>query len=488
MKLSLQFKLVVLFSTIVFVGLSAMLLFSYKVTENNMYRMIHDDMLDVRSNLDIAMNQYFLVRNKRLSVASLAAERTRLVRELGSVVNAALSIYTSEGKPFSSSAAGSPGVESADLAAAVQSVSAYITTISEGRIWTTMSFPVVVNDNRLGIIRVQKDYSDLYQRNLRFQSTVQGFAVALFIVIFIASVWMARAITKPIRHLTRRSVQVAEGNLNVVIQPSTRDELGELARSFQVMVERIRSQIDVIERERDEVRFLQARSKVFFDNVTHELKTPLTTILGYAQIIKDNGFHDPVFFEKGLDHIIGESNRLHRMVVDILELAAAAPVERAYRMSEVDLSELVAEACEDMQIKADKYEIDICCDADKPLIVRGDRDKLKEVLLNLLDNAIKYGHVRSTVTVRAWREDGSCCLAINDRSDGIPEEILAQMFEPFFRGGGKSGERGSAGLGLAIVRTIVEDHGGTVTMTSRLEEGSTAEVRLPELEVDHEQH
>ncbi|GBF77161.1 two-component sensor histidine kinase [Paenibacillus sp. 598K] len=488
MKLSLQFKLVVLFSTIVFVGLSAMLLFSYKVTENNMYRMIHDDMLDVRSNLDIAMNQYFLVRNKRLSVASLAAERTRLVRELGSVVNAALSIYTSEGKPFSSSAAGSPGVESADLAAAVQSVSAYITTISEGRIWTTMSFPVVVNDNRLGIVRVQKDYSDLYQRNLRFQSTVQGFAVALFIVIFIASVWMARAITRPIRHLTRRSVQVAEGNLNVVIQPSTRDELGELARSFQVMVDRVRSQIDVIERDRDEVRFLQARSKAFFDNVTHELKTPLTTILGYAQIIKDNGFHDPVFFEKGLDHIIGESNRLHRMVADILELAAAAPIERAYRMDEVDLSELVAEACEDMQIKADKYEMDIRYEADKQLFVRGDRDKLKEVLLNLLDNAIKYGHVRSTVTVKAWREGGYCCLVVNDRSDGISGEVLEQMFEPFFRGGGQSGERGSAGLGLAIVKTIVEDHGGTVTMTSRLQEGSTAEVQLPELEVDHEQH
>jgi len=480
-KWTIQFKLVSIFSAIVFVGLSTLLIISYNVAEQNMHRLIHDNMLDVKKNLDIAINQYFLVRNKRISEASLDAEKNRLAREVGSVVDGSLAFYSPDGKPLSSTARAMPA-DALDLNAAMNNQIAYKTSIKNKRVVVTLSFPLETGGSILGIVRYQKEYTHLYLRNLRFQETIKGFAAAIFVFITIASAIMARALTQPIRQLTRRSAEVAQGNLNVVIDPSTRDEIGELAVSFKVMMDRIRAQIDVIERERDEVRYVQVRSKAFFDNVTHELKTPITTILGYAQIVKDNGFNDPVFFNKGLEHIIKESNRLNRLVVDILELSTAAPPEYEYRMDIVDLADVVREACEDMLVKGAKYNISINYELQDMLIMQGDRDKLKEVLLNLLDNSIKYGHVDSVITVTACRVAGEYILSVVDRGEGIAPEALEHVFEPFYRSDDAvRNEKGSSGLGLSIVQSIVKQHGGTISMNSRLKEGSTVTVRFPEV-------
>ncbi|AIQ73406.1 sensor histidine kinase [Paenibacillus odorifer] len=468
MKFPIQFKIVVVFSIVIFVGLSAMLFVSYRVTEQNMYRTIDGDMINAKTNLDIYINQYFLVHKKRMSKKTLVTEKSRLSQELTAGIGGPVTISYING-------------DKSQVESTSRAQTSYTINRVDHKVIVTLSFPILQKQSTIGFLNYQKDYSQLYQRNARFQSIIKMFAAIIFSFIFIASIIISKKITKPIRELTESSNQVTLGNFDIDILISSNDEVGELARRFQIMIKHIKDQIEIIEQERDEVKQAQTQSKVFFDNVTHELKTPLTTILGYAQILKDNGFTDSPFFEKGINYIIRESQRLNRTVVDILELSQSATLSTTYRFEKVDISEIAKEACEDMRIKARKYNINIHFQLQEGLFALGDRDKLKEVLLNLLDNSIKYGYVNSAIYVESYKNKEEVVLKIKDEGKGIPEEDIIHVFEPFYRAKkNRLQEKGSAGLGLTIVKNTIDDHHGSIKLQSILNEGTEIKVSLPE--------
>jgi len=181
-----------------------------------------------------------------------------------------------------------------------------------------------------------------------------------------------------------------------------------------------------------------------------------------------------------MNYIIKESRRLNTMVADILEVSVSSAVIENYRFARVDVSEVIREACEDMSIKAGKYNIGIHYELEEELYVRGDRDKLKEVFLNVLDNSVKYSDVNSIIEVQSSREEQSIAIMIRDQGEGIGAEALNHVFEPFYQDKGMNRvEKGSAGLGLSIVKNIVERHGGTVEMKSIMREGTQVHIRLP---------
>ena len=247
------------------------------------------------------------------------------------------------------------------------------------------------------------------------------------------------------------------------------------------MMLQIQEQIAIIERERDALKITQEMSKTFFDNVTHDLKTPLSTIRGYAQIMEENGFQDKSFFDKGMRYIIEESKSLNEKVVQLLMFSTAGSEQIAYCIERVGLSALVRKVCDDMSVRGDKYGIRIHCRTADELFIRGDKEKLREMLLNVLDNAIKYGGVHTEITVTASRTaDTRCIIRVTDQGLGIPEEHLGHLFEPYYRFASvnREGERGSAGLGLAIVQTIAQRHGGQVTIESVLGKGTCVFMEL----------
>lgn len=197
--------------------------------------------------------------------------------------------------------------------------------------------------------------------------------------------------------------------------------------------------------------------------------------------MKDNGFTDAPFFEKGMNYIIHESQRLNRAVVEILELSQSATLSTTYHFEKVNLSEIAKEACEDMRIKARKYNINIHFELQEGLFVLGDRDKLKEVFLNLLDNSIKYGDVNSVIYVESFKEREVVVVKVKDEGEGIPAEDITHVFEPFYRAKKNMlKEKGSAGLGLSIVKNIIEDHHGAIKLQSILNEGTEIKISLPE--------
>ncbi len=479
MKYSIQHKILLSFAVVTFIGLASLLLVTYKIIENNFYKSIDKDMLETSKNLDIYLKQFFLINNMKINNVSLESEGDDISRELTGQMGSNVVIYNSRGDNLSSSLT-IKSTSDDDFSNALKGKTSYSINYIDDNVIVNFSSPIESNNKDIiGIIRYSKDYSELYNENRNFEYIINTFAVVIFLIILITSFIISRQIARPVRILTKSTDQIYTGDFNIHINIRSKDEIGELIEKFKKMALRIKEQIEIIEKDRNDLKEAQTQSKTFFDNVTHELKTPMTTILGYAQILKDNGFSDKNFFDKGMAYIIDESKRMNNMVIEILELSKAASKNFNYHFTQVDLSKMIRKTCDEMGMKGRRYNISISCDVQDNMVFNGDEDKLKEVLINLVDNSIKYGKVNSTIEVECYRKERFIFLKVKDIGEGIPEEHLDHIFDPFYRVSKKdSREKGSAGLGLAIVKSIVENHGGNIYIESKMNVGTQVVIRF----------
>ncbi|MFC4809737.1 sensor histidine kinase [Paenibacillus sp. GCM10023250] len=477
---SIRDKMLVAFTLVIVAGLLSLLLVSIRISEQNVSRIIGQDGVQLAKTMNIYLKQYFMTKNIAMDADAFRAEADGLVKELSAAAGSPVSVFDAGGGSLSALNADSAPA-SADFAQALRGNVAYSVRRDGAGAFISLSNPIEAGGTRIGIVNTVKRYADLDTFTSRFLTALRWFAVGIFVLVFLTAAWLADRITRPVDRLARSLGRVSEGLYEPVAAPDGNDELARLARAFNGMVEKIREQFATIERERDALKITQDMSKTFFDNVTHELKTPLATIRGYAQLMEENGFTDRPFFDKGIRYIIEESQRLNDKVVQILAFSTSGSERIAYRSEPVDLTALVRSLCEDMQVKAGKYGIVIRCDAEECLTLRGDREKLREMLLNVIDNAVKYGGVDSAVDVRAARSGPEAVrIAVRDRGPGIPPEHAARLFEPFYRvpGDKPEEERGSAGLGLAIVKTVAERHGGRADIRSTPGKGTTLTIEL----------
>jgi signal transduction histidine kinase len=316
----------------------------------------------------------------------------------------------------------------------------------------------------VGILRYAKEFSLLYEQSGRILNAVFYIALAIFAAAFLFSYLLSRHITIPLVKLARASTEVMNGNLDVRIALRQRDEIGRLAGNFNDMIERIKHQIGRIERDRDRLEKLNSERKQFFDNVTHELKTPLTSILGYAEMIRENGEKDEAFFRKGMTHIVEESQRLHGLVLHLLELSQESSGSGEY--DRIDVGQVLRDVCDSMNFKAKRYNKDIRCETGEGLYVLAQSDKLRQVFINLIDNAIKYGYANSEIAVTAERATDSVLISVVNDGDTIAPDHLTRIFEPFYQSDREKKEAGSMGLGLSIAKAIIDDSGGSIRIVS----------------------
>ena len=211
----------------------------------------------------------------------------------------------------------------------------------------------------------------------------------------------------------------------------------------------------------------------------HELKTPLTTISGYAQLMEENGLGDEELFYNGMEHILQESTRLHRMVVQLLEMQDK---DRYVRMESLNITDTLRNVVDSMQMKARRYENALVLDGDGvPHTVRGREDRIRQVLINLIDNAIKYGKPGKEIWIRITEHKEMVQIAVANQGKGMSPEELKHIFEPFYRADKeRSREMGSSGLGLAISKKIMEDHGGSIQVKSEPDGYTVFMVSFPE--------
>lgn len=231
---------------------------------------------------------------------------------------------------------------------------------------------------------------------------------------------------------------------------------------------------------------LDASRREFVANVSHELRTPLTNIRGYTETLIDAaGELDGETELKFLGVIHSEADRMTHIVKDLLTLSKFDYDRMQMNMSTVVLRDLALSATRAMELEAKRQGVTLSCEVTAALPdVWGDRERIEQVIVNIISNAVKYNRTGGSVTVTGgYTEDKRVFLRVSDTGIGVPEEDLPRVFERFYRvDKARSRERGGTGLGLAIAREIVEHHGGTIEFQSKLGEGSTVTLYFPQLE------
>jgi len=229
----------------------------------------------------------------------------------------------------------------------------------------------------------------------------------------------------------------------------------------------------------EELRRLSALRADFVSLVSHELRTPMAAVIGAARTLQQRWRElSPEQRESFLELIAGETNRLAELIGDVLDTSRIEAGTFSFRFRDVDLSQLVRDAVATAQLGQD--EVRLKADVHSPLPeIRGDLDRLRQVLTNLIDNAIKYSPAGGEVQVRAYPEDGRVFVDVRDEGPGIAKADQKLIFEKFGRVTGTSGARPGTGLGLFIARSIAEAHGGALEVQSAPEQGATFTLELP---------
>jgi signal transduction histidine kinase len=230
-----------------------------------------------------------------------------------------------------------------------------------------------------------------------------------------------------------------------------------------------------------ELREVDRLKTDFVASVSHELRTPLTSIRGYAELLLDDASEDQANPQTRMLGIIDRNaRRLLSLVEDLLLLSKIDSKTLAHRLESVDLAELADGAVVVLRPAQESAGVQIITELERPMMIQGDRSQLERVLFNLLSNAIKFSHRDQNVTIGGRVEPDQVVFTVRDTGIGVPADELPKLFTRFFRSAADEAHNiPGTGLGLAVVREIVENHGGTVTMDSTPGVGSTVTVTLP---------
>ena len=294
-------------------------------------------------------------------------------------------------------------------------------------------------------------------------------AVGLPLVVAVAIgggyVLMTRAL-KPVGEITRRAEQITSRNLSERLpEAATGDELEALSIALNKMISRIEHSFRHMNR--------------FTADASHELRTPLTVLRGELEAVAQQQ-DIPAQARETIESALEESERLSKIVESLLAISRLDAGEALMTRERFDLAELVADTVEQMRLLAEDKRITLSCSAKDPVQVGGDPGRLKQVVVNLADNAIKYTNEGGTVDIRVAAVDGKALLEVSDSGVSIPTEAQPHVFERFYRvDKARSRQMGGAGLGLSIVKSICEAHGGHINVESTQGKGTRFTVKLP---------
>jgi len=278
-------------------------------------------------------------------------------------------------------------------------------------------------------------------------------------------IFLARRALKPVDKIAQTAQEIEESDLSRRINVNTKDELGRLAATLNEMIGRLEKAFQ--------------RQKQFTSDASHELRTPLAVIEAESTLAlqKERPSSD---YRQSLEIISQESRQMSSLIDQLLTLARADAGKEQWNFTEVDLGKLIGNLSTDVEVLCQEKGLSFQLGQSQDLVVKGDEARLRELFMNLLDNAIKYTPAPGTVSVSFRREGQMAVVAIMDTGIGIPAEDIPFIFERFYRvDKSRSRAEGGSGLGLAICRHIAEAHGGKIEVESQVGVGSTFSVWLP---------
>ncbi len=316
---------------------------------------------------------------------------------------------------------------------------------------------------RVGIplTEVQHTLSDL-------RSKILIVGVAVLFLVSIVTVILSRQVTQPIAEMAKVAEQIRLGDFAQRIAVHANDELGALASTLNSMIEKLDAdiaQLKKLERVRSE----------FLGNVSHELRTPLFALQTAIETLLHGAIDDPTVNKDFLQKALHHTERLDELMCDLIEISSIESGEMKMSFRYFDLKELLHQSVDEMRLQVEKKNIALTIlDGDGNLEAYGDKERLKQVIINLLTNAIKFTDAGGTVKLSSMEANGKIQVSVQDTGCGIAPEHLTRIFERFYKvDKDRSREIVGTGLGLSIVKHIVEAHGSKVEVQSEPGEGST---------------
>ena len=331
----------------------------------------------------------------------------------------------------------------------------------------TQGIPVKVNQQIVGIILPQ---GQLQQRDPGEEQYLQRTNQAVLIaalgatgVALVLGLFLAHTLTHPLREMTVATRALAKGELEQTVPIHSQDELGELATAFNQM-------------SADLARANELRRQMTAD-IAHDLRTPLTVIAGYIESLRD-GVLSPS--PARLDAMYNEAQHLQRLVEDLRVLSLADAGELPLDLQSMSPRALLERLAASFSHRAEQQNIALIVEAAPELPeMSADPERMVQVLSNLVSNALRYTPAGGTVTLSAQHQAGAVSLGVQDNGEGIPPEEVPRIFDRLYRGDtSRQQQHGESGLGLAIAKSIVELHGGTIAASSTLGQGTTFTITL----------
>lgn len=322
----------------------------------------------------------------------------------------------------------------------------------------TVGSPVYFGNAIIGAIFMHAPIYEIQTALYRIYIIIAISALSAVVVALILSYISAQKLSKPLVAISKAAKDIAKGNFDIRVAVDSSDEIGELAKSFNMMA--------------NELQHLEEMRRGFVANVSHELRSPLTSIIGYLDGIIDGTIPDSER-NKYLRVVKSESERLSRLVSDLLNLAE---LEAGIKLNlrNFDINELIRRVLIKLEGKIDARGLDVAVDFAKDyMYVEADPDRIEQVLINLLDNAIKFSKEAGRIAINTYQKDGLAYVSVEDNGIGIKEEDLPFIWDRFYKADkSRESKVEGSGLGLSIVKSIIESHGGDINVESRYGQGT----------------
>ena len=329
--------------------------------------------------------------------------------------------------------------------------------------------PIMVDGQQVGTLLITTpDLSGQSTLEQQFLNTVnRAVWIAVLLVAaasFVAAILLSRQLVGPLRQLTTAAETMAKGDLSQRVQVHSQDEIGELGSAFNKMA----GDLQAAERQRRQMTA----------DIAHELRNPLSVIRGNLEALLDGIY--PADSEH-LAPIYEETLLLQRLVQDLRTLSLADAGRLELICTPLDLNRLLTGIADSAQAVAQDQDITLQVEeAPAPLIVDGDADRLRQVIGNLVSNALRYTPAGGAITLHTYRADNQAHFAVTDTGPGIPPHDLPHIFDRFYQGdAARQRSSGGSGLGLAIARALSQAHGGAIDVQSAPDQGTTFTVHLP---------
>ncbi|MFC0417810.1 ATP-binding protein [Cytobacillus solani] len=312
-------------------------------------------------------------------------------------------------------------------------------------------------------------YVFMFENTASVHSLIQGLnehfllagwiSVCLTIIIII---FLSKGITKPLLKMKEATSQLSKGQFSVSLPIASDDELGDLAKSIELLAR--------------DLNYLKQERNEFLASISHELRTPLTYIKGYADIVQKRKLPDEVR-EKYLNIIVEETNRLSVLIKELFDLAKIDQNSFAIQKERIDLRPFFTKMEQKLSLAFQEKGINFTLQCPQKIFIQADPLRLEQIILNLLDNSIKYSQAGADIKLKAWQHKKSIHISIQDNGKGIPEKEIPLIFNRFYRvEKSRTRSLGGTGLGLAIVKELVQAHGAEILVKSKENAGTEVEL------------